>query len=95
MDWTAIIVGIVTGMVSSAIVATIFYNLSGRDLAKEASELRKLNLLLIRALHNAGVIEVIFDEQCRPKGLAINVVAANALRLGDSVDVSVTRDSLI
>ena len=93
MDWTAITVGILTGMVSSAIVATVFYYLSGRDLAKEASELRKLNLLLIRALHNAGVIEVIFDDQGKPKGLAISVIAANALRLGESADVSVTRDS--
>jgi hypothetical protein len=75
MNMSAIIVGFLTGIVSSALIAAIFYCLSGRDLAKEASDLRKLNLLLIRALHNAGVIEATFDDKGKPRGLVISTSA--------------------
>jgi len=91
MNMSAIIVGLLTGVVSSTVVAVVFYYLSGRDLANEASDLRKLNLLLIRALHNAGIIEVTFDDKGKPRGLVISANAANALQLDGSVDVSVSR----
>ncbi len=83
-----IVVGLVTGAVSSAIVACVFYWLSGRDLKHEATELRRLNVLLIRALHNSGAIEARFDDQGNPVGLIIKVSAAIGGKSGLSADLT-------
>ena len=72
MEW---IIGIVTGLISGLIAGTLtcwfFYWLSGKDLKREAEDLRQLNILIIRALVQGGLAKVNFDADGKPKGLVL------------------------
>jgi hypothetical protein len=58
MDWESVLIGNRIGGGISLAVSTLFYVLAARGLKEEAAHLRRLNILLIHLLHNAGVIEV-------------------------------------
>jgi hypothetical protein len=82
------VISIVTGLLSGAVTGTatcwFFYRLSGQDLKREASDLRKLNVLIIRALENAGLVEINWDENHFPKGLVIRAEARTEINLSGS-----------
>lgn len=90
MEW---IVGIVTGLISGLITGTItcwfFYRLSGRDLRREAENLRRLNVLIIDALVHAGLAEVNLDAHGNPVGLVYKF--RGGIKFGGSAIIEVHR----
>lgn len=73
--------GIVSGLVTGVITCWFFYWLAGKDLRREASDLRQLNILTIRALAHAGLAEFNFDAQGKPIGLIYRFEAEGKLNL--------------
>lgn len=67
------ILGIVVGAVVTWIVADRYYRRASKDLVKEAAELKNLNILILRALENAGFAELNKDENGKPVGLVITL----------------------
>jgi hypothetical protein len=51
------------------VVSWIFYRLAGRDLAREAEQLRRLNIMTIDALEAARIAQVTRDATGKPTGL--------------------------
>ena len=72
MEW---IIGIVTGLISGMLTCWFFYWLAGKDLKREAEDLRKLNILIIRALEQAGLAKVSYNTDGKPKGLVLELRA--------------------
>jgi hypothetical protein len=66
-----------------------FYWLSGKDLNREANELRRLNVLIIRALAHAGLADVNFEDEENPTGLVFKVHAFSRSHVGGSASASV------
>lgn len=96
------IVGVVSGLISGSLTCWFFYWLSGRDLKREANhlkresgDLKELNILIIRAMQNAGIADVVFDENGIPRGLRYIFVgdagAGDTITLGGSAVVQVAR----
>ena len=74
------IVGIAIGAIITWFVAERYYRRAGDDLKKAASELKDLNILILRALENAELVQLNKDENGKPIGLNITLKVAN-LRL--------------
>jgi hypothetical protein len=75
MEWNSIVSGLISGLITGTLTCWVFYWLAGKDLKREASELRKLNSLTIRALVQAGLAEVNMDAQGNPVGLRYTLKA--------------------
>jgi hypothetical protein len=73
MGSQAIVIGVVTGIIANLVVGWPFFYFGGRQLRREARDLQKLNLLLLRGLHNAGLIHVNFDADGNPRGLSVTL----------------------
>lgn len=86
MEW---VVGIISGFITGTITCAIFYWLGGKDLRREAADLRRLNILTIQALVNAGLAEVHFDAQGNPRGLVYRFQGSGGVSVGGSANVSV------
>jgi hypothetical protein len=70
MAWiVGITTSLIAGLVSGAVVSWIFYRLAGRDLAREAEQLRQLNIMTIDALEAARIAQVTRDATGKPTGL--------------------------
>jgi hypothetical protein len=93
MEWiVGITTGLISGLVSGALVSWVFYRLSGRDLAREAEDLRKLNIMTVKALVEAGIADVNFDAGGKPIGLRYRLhVDAGELKLSGSLTTHVVR----
>lgn len=87
----SIVSGIVSGIVSSMIVGALFYRLGGKDLKREANELRRLNILIIRALDQAEMIDVSYDETGRPTGLVFRQHTSGTVTPTGSVHMMIAR----
>ncbi len=85
MDWNSIVSGLISGLMTGTLTCWVFYWLAGKDLKREASDLRKLNILTIRALEQVGLAEVHMDAQGNPVGLKYNLDPAETLTLTGSV----------
>jgi hypothetical protein len=87
MEWiVGITTGLISGLVAGAVVSSVFYWLSGWDLKREADDLRRLNILTIKALVEAGIAEVNFDATGKPAGLVYRLQAgAGELKLSGSL----------
>jgi hypothetical protein len=79
-----IVAGIVSGLLTGTLTCWFFYWLSGRDLRREADDLRRLNILIVRSLQAAGIIEVTWDAQGNPLGLVYRVDVTQHLKLSGS-----------
>lgn len=88
MEW---IVGIVSGVITGTATCAFFYWLSGKDLKREANDLRRLNVLIIRALVNAGLAEVNFDGQGNPLGLVFRFEVGDGLSISDFASATIKR----
>ena len=86
MDWIiGIATGLISGLVTGMMTCWFFYWLSGKELKQEADDLRQLNILVIRALVQAGLAEVNFDANGKPIGLVYRLQAgAGTVRLSGS-----------
>jgi len=65
------IVGIIIGAVITWFISYHYYKRASDELLKEANELRKLNVLILRALENAGLAKLNRDENGNCIGLQI------------------------
>jgi len=74
MDMNTIVSTAAGGLIS-AFISWIFYWLGGRGLAKEAKCLHDLNVLLLRALEEAGLARVNRDASGQPIGLVLEGTA--------------------
>lgn len=83
-DPAAWIVGLISGLITGFVTCLVFYVLSGRDLKKEADDLRKLNVLIIRAMENARIVAVNWDADGRPIGLIHRLDASGGITLSGS-----------
>jgi hypothetical protein len=89
---TTTIFSVFIGALVTWFVARIYYKRASEELTKEASDLRKLNVLILRALENAGLVELNRDENGNPTGLVIKLKVGRPLQLkGDvkSADVKI------
>ena len=88
MDWNSIVSGLISGLITGTLTCWVFYWLAGKDLKREASDLRKLNILTINALVQAELADVSVDAQGNPVGLRLKLApGAETVTLGDSVAV--------
>jgi hypothetical protein len=77
MEWKiGITTGLISGLVTGTLTCWFFYWLSGKDLKREAEDLRKLNILIIRALKEAGLADANFDANGKPRGLVLKLRAS-------------------
>lgn len=83
MEW---VIGITTGIISGLIVGFLFYILAGRDLSREARELKRINGVLLRALPDDRA-EIEWDEHGAPNRLhyTLNVGAGEVKITGGVV----------
>jgi hypothetical protein len=63
------------GALITWLVSKHYYQKAGKELEIEASELKKLNTLMLRAMENAGLAEFNRDEHGNIKGMVINLSA--------------------
>ena len=61
--------GVLCGGIITIVVAHVYYTTASRDLKKEASDLRKLTILMLRALEQGGLPKFTKDEEGLFKGL--------------------------
>lgn len=64
---------ILTGAIITWYVAYVYYKKAGGELEEEARELRKLNVLMLRALEHAGLAEFSRDTTDAITGLVITL----------------------
>jgi hypothetical protein len=66
-------IGAVIGAGITWLVAHKYYVKASEELRKEASELRKLNILMLRAMEEAGLAKFNRDENGNPVGLTLKI----------------------
>ncbi len=86
--------GTVSTMINMAIGAAItwfvtyrYYRRAATDLTQETEKLRKLHLLIIRALEEGRIAKFNFDEKGNPIGLVIQLSTHESIAIRDVVDV--------
>ena len=89
MEW---VIGIVSGLITGTMTCAVFYWLGGKDLKREAEDLRRLNILTIRALHHAGLAEINFDAAGKPVGLVFSFRSSGGIRASGTSIVTVERN---
>ena len=63
--------GIVVGAFVTSAVAECYYEKASKDLMKEAEKLRKLNILMLKAMEQAGLAEFTRDNEGNVKKIDI------------------------
>jgi len=66
------LIGIAIGAFITWLVAKYYYERASRDLASEAKELKKLNILMLRGLEASGLVKFSRDDEGNIKGTVIN-----------------------
>ncbi len=69
------VIGVLIGALITVLAARKYYEKASIDLAKEASELKYLNELMLRGMENAGLAQFGRDENGNIKGLLITFSA--------------------
>ena len=65
MDWSTVI-STVVGVIAGGLINAYFSRRGTRELREEADRLRRLTIMLMRLLDQAGVIPVKWDENGNP-----------------------------
>ena len=73
MEIILTIISMAIGALITWWVSKHYYQKAGKELEIEASELKKLNTLMLRAMENAGLTEFNRDEHGNIKGLVIDL----------------------
>ena len=79
MEIVLALVGLIVGAVITWCVAHKYYVKAGEDLRKEASELRKLNVLILRGMEESGLVKFNRDENGNPVGLVIELSVSDGI----------------
>lgn len=88
MDIFLAIAGVIIGAVITWAVAKRYYMKASKDLKKEAEDLRKLNILMIRAMEEAGLAKFNRDSN----GNLIGLIFDASLSLSTSSATSVSAE---
>ena len=84
------VVSIIIGSVITWFFSYIYYKKSGDKLREEAEKLERLNILILRAMENAGLAKLNKDENGNPTGLIIELSHIEEVCLGESSDLNLT-----
>ena len=88
MDFILPLSGVLIGGIKTWWAARHHYFKASRDLCPEAADLKKLNILMLRGLEEAGTAEFSRDEEGGIQGVKIkvssNIKAASATMKGDA-----------
>lgn len=71
MEIIPVVIPMAIGALITWWVSKHYYQKAGKELQTEASELKKLNTLMLRAMENSGLAKFIKDEHGKIKGMAI------------------------
>lgn len=69
-EWLA---AMILGGLITWLAARYYYIKAGRELVREAEELKRLNILMLRGLESAGLAEFSRDQDGNIKGMVIKV----------------------
>ena len=76
MEWgSGIVTGLVSGLITGMLTCWFFYWLSGKDLKREAEELRRRQYSDTSSLVQSGLAKVNFDADGKPSGLVLELRA--------------------
>lgn len=90
MEYFATGLSVLIGALVTLIAARIYYQKASTDLVKEAQELHKLNILMLRALEQAGLAEFSRDSDGNICGLVINLKVQSSSHSHTSDNVEIT-----
>jgi len=71
------LIGVVIGSAITWVVAHKYYVKASEKLRKEASELRNLNVLILRGMEEAGFAKFNRDKNGNPVGLVLKISASD------------------
>ncbi len=74
VNWVELLIGFLLGMFGGWVLSLW----AARDLRKEADKLRKLNLIVIRALEDQRMVKTIKDKDGNPTGIIVEGKASVA-----------------
>ena len=77
--------GMLVGAAVTWWAAWHYYEKASRELAEQAEELRKLNVLMLRGLESAGMAEFSRDEEGNIKGM---VIKGSGALIGAGAEIS-------
>lgn len=67
------VISMFIGAVITLLAAKYYYQKASKDLETEASELKKLNILMLKAMESAGLVKFNRDENGNIKGMIIDL----------------------
>lgn len=73
VEYAPTFLSVLVGALVTFVAARLYYQKAGKDLYKEASELRRLNNLTLRAMAEAGLCEFNIDKDGHIRGLKISL----------------------
>ncbi len=77
------------GIIVAIVIAKHYYVRAARELKNEASELRRLNNLMLRGMEDAGLVEFNKDEKGNIKGLNLKIAGTVEAKSGVKGKVTV------
>ena len=69
----ATFLGVLVGAAVTWLVSWWYYHRAGEELRKEAQELQRLTTMILQAVQQAGIAQVNWHEDGRPKGINITI----------------------
>jgi hypothetical protein len=78
------------GVVAGGFLNWLFALRSSRELRLEAGRLRRHTNMILRAMHNAGLAEISWNEHGEPEGLVIHFSGVVAARSSVSAEGTLT-----
>jgi hypothetical protein len=83
---------IALGIVAGGLINWLFSRQASKELRQEAEELRQLIHLILRAMHNSELAEIIYNEHGKPVGMVVKGSGAISGEGSISADPTVRRD---
>ena len=81
------IISMIIGVVITWSVTYIYYKKAGDGLRQEADAVRRLTILMIRGMEEAGWVKYNRDEQGNPVGLVLQLSTHDSIKLHDALRV--------
>ena len=84
------ILSVLAGGLLTFIAARIYYEKASKDLVKESEDLKRLNIIMLRAMEHAGLAKFAKDEHENITGLSFSIKADAGAFTITSDDVELT-----